>query len=423
MAKGASLVFIGALLAGCSMGPTGPSVASSGAASPTKVTTGHPTPDQMKGLLHRHMAKSDLLKLQAEGKIPASIPAKVLAWELKHQSAQRPVFDIKRHPAHPVLWASDTNNDYLVGQNSALTATVADINTGADGCYYPVTVKIDHSKNIWSTCEYGINFSEQGISPIEFSSTGTLLNTYNPGCNTSEFPYECELEFGYGFDQAENSSNVFGFDDFVEGYFCVSSSNCNFYDGAAFSIWPNGSPSTTPTMILPSSIVGAPDQIYDGYYMDVDSSNNIYFDYYGCAEVYPYTCGYGVDEIENATTSPTEIQVMAPGALSFAGGVVVSAGGSTLSVTDQDNRTICQLAMPVFAGETCSTLLGPTKQDFLGLGDPVSGDYNLAHNKLAQGDAYSWLDDTANVSGNIWKIKSGSSLIAPEGAAYTPSDR
>jgi hypothetical protein len=114
---------------------------------------------------------------------------------------------------------------------------------------------------------------------------------------------------------------------------------------------------------------------------------------------------------------------MAPGALSFAGGVVVSAGGSTLSVTDQDNRTICQLAMPVFAGETCSTLLGPTKQDFLGLGDPVSGDYNLAHNKLAQGDAYSWLDDTANVSGNIWKIKSGSSLIAPEGAAYTPSDR
>ncbi len=423
ISKGAALLFTGAAFASCAGGPAGSSLASPNAAASTAAASAYPNPDRSRRLLHRHMSRKELLKLQAEGKIAASIPAKVLAWQLAHRTAGRSERLIKRSTAVPALWAADTNNDYLVGEKAGLTATVADINTRKDGCDDPITVKVDSSQNIWTNCEYGVDFSEQGVGAAEYSSAGTLVNTYNSGCNSTEFPYDCEIYFGYGFDQAENSSYVFGFDDFIEGYFCVSASSCPFYDGGAFAYWPNGSPSGEPTLIVPSSIEGAPDTIDDGYYMDVDASNNIYFDFYGCQNQSPYSCGYGLGEIENATTSPAMLEILPPGALEFPGGVVVSGGGTTLNVTDQDARTICQLAMPASSGEVCSRTLGPTKADFMGLGNPVSGDFNLTQTKLAEGDAYGWLDTSVDLSSNIWKDKQNPGLLEPEGAAYTPSDR
>jgi hypothetical protein len=147
--------------------------------------------------------------------------------------------------------------------------------------------------------------------------------------------------------------------------------------------------------------------------MDVDNSDNIWFDYYSCVSV----CGYALGEVQNATTSPVWVTNIA--SLGFAGGVYVGNGGSTLSVIDQDARTISRYSLP---GLGALSALGPTKMNLLGQGDPVAGGYNSTDTSIAIGDAYGWLD-YGTVSSNLWKTTKNTSLGLPEGAAFTPSDK
>jgi hypothetical protein len=67
--------------------------------------------------------------------------------------------------------------------------------------------------------------------------------------------------------------------------------------------------------------------------------------------------------------------------------------------------------------------LGPTKENFLGQGSPLSGGFNKDDTKFVVGDSYGWLD-IGKVADNVWKrrpsVNFGGYVPA---AAYTPSDK
>jgi len=400
--KVASFVVLGAMLAACSSSPQGVGSLPSGSSSLTQ--SSHMDRGNMP---HGPM---ELLKQQAEGKIAGPVPRARLREQLK-QLEQHPKLHIPvRHDGKKVAeWVTNTNYSYLLGMTKNAKANVVATNTQSNGCYYPVTVKVDHNGHAWVACEYNSSF--EGGAAQEYSSNGTLMSSYNAGppggCSGS-----CYFD-GYGFDQGENSSIVV---DELSYYFAESCNpSCTYSSGNGFEYWPVGSPSSSPT-IINTSVYG----IETVYYMDVDSSNNIYFDYFGCQNVYPYTCGYGLAEIQDATGSQTFVSILPEGSLGFAGGVYVGGGGSTLSVTDQDARTIAQYSLP---GLTAGAVLGPTLENAFGCGDPVSGGYNKTDTQQADGDACGWVDQGV-VASNKWKATAGIDFTGgPEGAAFTPSDK
>jgi hypothetical protein len=154
--------------------------------------------------------------------------------------------------------------------------------------------------------------------------------------------------------------------------------------------------------------------VYGVAYMDLDSSGNIWFDYYGCNS--GSVCGYGIGEITTPTTStPTFVSIKSPGFLQCAGGVYTSAKSTTVNVIDSCSRTMYQFAT---TGSQTGTL-GPIGR----LGDPISGGFNAADTKIAVGDDKGWLD-VGKVKTSKWSTARnayfGDGLM---GAAYTPSDK
>jgi hypothetical protein len=353
-----------------------------------------------------------LMELQAAGKLPGPVPASMM---------QKVLAAVRSHHRHPdfhrfaqkakgvALWAVNTNNDYLIGQSKA-QKTVSAINLGADNCDYPQSVHVDHSANVLVGCEYNGSFSYGQV--VSLSSSGTFQAGYSPGCPA---PLSlCNYWYSYSFDAASNGSDIFIAMPFTEEETCNPS--CTYTYGSGFEWWPAGSPSASPTFI---NVGESCAPVCDTYYMDLDSSGNIWFSYYGCQT----SCGGGLGEVTNPTTNPTFQSIIQPGTFECPGGVYISNSGNTLNYVDECQREIFQYAMPVSVSGLPSNTLGPTPQNAFYAGEPVTMGFNSTDTKVAVGDAAGWVD-VGTVAKNQWKaipsINFGSYV---PGAAFTPSDK
>ena len=84
----------------------------------------------------RGVALSPLLEMQLEGTREAPVPPAVLRFQLQHPG-HAPAPSSSRVGAKIGLWASDTNFNYLLGQDSSGRKTVTAIDLSQNSCYDP----------------------------------------------------------------------------------------------------------------------------------------------------------------------------------------------------------------------------------------------------------------------------------------------
>jgi len=354
-----------------------------------------------------------LLRLELEGKLPAPIPRKTLRYQLKHVANARPHLSLRGAAASVALWASDTNYSYLLGQDRRVRKTVMSIDAAANGCNYPIALKVDHAQNLWAGCEFNGAFTESVVQ--EYAGNGTLKAQYVPGCPNAVS--DCTSFSSLGYDSAlDAGGDVFAALNLYSIQICNPS--CLSSESAGFEWWPGGNPSATPTLIS----LGANCAPVCGVgYVDADGSGNLWFTFSGYNSSNTY--GFGLGEITNPTTNPTFTIVEPIGTYQFFGGVYVSNGGKTLNVIDQGTRTISQYHLPLSPSGMPFNVLGPTYTNAFGLGDPVSGGFNQREKKMAIGDASAWLD-IGNLASNHWHgVGNPNFYSGLSGAAYTPSDK
>jgi hypothetical protein len=347
-----------------------------------------------------------LLQLQASGRLYTPLTHARIVQMLHAVNQPRSRFAAQTVPATKsvALWATLTADNDILGQAKKVSKTVAAIDTASNGCVYPVTVKVDASQNVWAGCEYNTD-DDDGVYQ-EYTSTGTLAATYQDGCPAPTS--ECDQFYSTSMDGASNASDVF---DALSYYYAEINCNpsCTDSYGGGFEYWPAGSSSSPPTLIaLP---YGQP--VYGVAFMDLDSTGDIWFDYYGCSTA--SECGNGIAEITSPTTAPTFVAIESPGFLQCAGGVYASGASTVINVIDSCSRIVYQFAPS--GGETGT--LGPIGR----LGDPISGSFNAADTKIAVGDEKGWLD-VGKTKTNIWRQIANSYFHdGLMGAAYTPSDK
>ncbi len=384
-----------ALLAGCSASPNAPALPSFG--SPA---------------LDRTVTALELLELQAAGKVPGPVTPEALKFMLasyRSHPAQRIRADGKGTVA---VWASDTGEDYLIGLNRSMKNPVVALETSQNGGTWPVDVKVDRHQNVWVANEY--NSSNTGGVVQEYSKAGIYKAGYawSPAsCGTGSVT-TC---FGFGYDSAENSKYVFAS---VTEFFYKDGNGSSDYGSGVFR-FANGKPSGTPKYYQVSDdnsnlncSSGACDEVY---YMDVDSSGNIWFEFQPNGQA---VAGLG----EVATNGAVSI-IKPAGTYGFAGGVYVSNSGKVLNVTDQSSRNTYQYHLPVTTASKPFNTIGPTQANVEGLGAPVTGGFDSSDSKVVFGDAYGWIDRCV-VSTNKCKAVANSNFPdGAGGAAYTPSDK
>lgn len=352
----------------------------------------------------------DILKLQAAGKIGYLGP---------RAEVEKAYQQLQAHPFRPLhrkkkgigggIFASLTYYDYILGINSKGTIVTNAYPTA--GCTEPYGLKVDNSQNIWVGCYEG---SLSTPTAQEYSSNGKQIASYNGSCPLnwqSASNTTCNGYFyGYdGFDSVADSSHVF-VDGFFYGDDC-STPSCTYTQLSGVEYWPAGQPSATPTLImLPYD---AP--VQNVYYMDEDTSGNLWLGFYGCTSA----CGYGLGEITSATTSPTFSVIEAPGTYEANGGVYVSNGGSTLNVLDPETHLTYQYTLPLTTGGSPSNKLGPNAP----FGYPEGIGFNSTDKNVILGDEYAWLN-LGTVGSNKWKQTKPVLLISDTfGTAYSPSDK
>ena len=407
MATAISVALAATLFAGCSTSPQGSSALPGSSSANQPMGKSGPPHWQIPT---RKISPLELLKLQVAGKVPGPGMRGALKRQLQRlEGKSRPQYHFRNDGGGAKAWSDDTDFGYLIGLSKKFKS-VSDINVESNGCFDPITVKVDHSHNIWTACEEG-PVGDAGAAQ-EYSSTGTLMNSYNAGCPSNISPSQCYEFFSESFDQFENSSNVFATLTYFEN---CGVSTCD--EGYGFEYWPNGSPSSQPTLINVNGLIPGVD-VFSIYYADIDSSGNIWFDYEGEDSSYPYSFGFGIAEVQNPTTSPTVVAIAPPGSLEFAGGVYTSNGSSRVWVTDQELRTTTE-----WTGGVAGTVLGPTATDIEGLGDPVSGGFNSTDTKVGFGDAYGWAD-ACTIATMICKVHPSADMPdGSQGFAYQPSDK
>lgn len=405
----AACVVSAALLAGCSTQSQAPATMPGVGAAQSAGT-----PLSKPFIIGHKLKPMELLKLQAEGKIPGPSPLNVMKQIYKGIKTNGPLH-LKAHPNAGTVsvWAAATYDDYIVGLKKNLTKTLAVIPTYYSGCYYPTQLKVDHNRNIWAGCQDDPQFNGGAVS--EWNNAGSALATYTTGCPSNW--NGCDGYFyNYGvLSSAADANNVFAGVVFAYGNMCPPTGSCFYTYAAGVEYWPAGNPSEIPVFdALPYG------PVYDLYYMDEDGSGNLWFTYYGCAN---YICGDGLGEISNPTSpSWTFTVVESPGTYQCAGGVYVSNAGGVLNVTDPCTRDTYQYSLPLSPGGSPMHTLGPTPTNAFGYGDPISGGFSQSGAKLILGDSEGWLD-RGEVSTNKWKAKANPSVYDPQGAAFTPSDK
>ena len=192
--------------------------------------------------LHGKVSSEQLLRYQIAGKLPGPVPRAALKWQLGQiQGKARPHYHIRPAGGGPKAWAGNSSFSYLLGLNKKFKTIMA-VSTADDGCYDPVTVKVDHGHNVWVACEFGSSFDAGAAQ--EYSNAGTAMNTYNVSCPSNVPPSQCSFIYGETFDTAENSSHVF----VNSVYYETCGSSCNYAPGGGIEVW-SGSPSSQPILI------------------------------------------------------------------------------------------------------------------------------------------------------------------------------
>ncbi len=358
------------------------------------------------------MVPTSMLELQLAGRLPAPIPPEALRAERQRLQGAPPLSAFHAR-AKVGLWASDTNFNYLLGQNAAGGKTVAAIDLSKNSCYSPVALKVDRARNVWVGCEL-TSLSGTNGAVQEYSGSGALRDIYLPACPS---PVSiCRSFSGYGYDSGLDAhGDVFASLNLYSIEICNPS--CVSDLGAGFEWWPKGKASAPPRLI---SLGTNCSPVCGVGFMDVDASGNLWFTFSGYRQS---TYGFGLGEIAHPKTSPQLTIVEPVGTYGFFGGVYASNGGKTLNVIDQKTRTISQYHLPLSPSGAPFNVLGPTRQNAFGIGDPVSGGFNQGDTKMAIGDTGGWLD-VGKVASNAWSSVANPNFYSGiEGAAYTPSDK
>lgn len=351
------------------------------------------------------IAPVKMLKLQLAGKVPTALHRAVLKHILAEVERRgRPV--IRFHGGAVVgQWVSGGYFGYIFGQNKKGNATVTAIDTVANGCYYNYGLKVDHSRNLWTSC-YNNAIAEGGAVQEYSPGSGTPAKTYN---DESDCGSGCAF-YGFANDVATDSTkHVFAANEFSES---CSTRGCTYYTGP-ISWWPAGSPSSSATAIADSGLENA-------YYLDTDRSGNLYVDGYACTT--PSVCGYVVDEVKNpASGSPQIVHLITPNN-TYVQGLYVSNGGTLLNVVEPDARKIARYPLP-FSKRKKPTFLGPTVADYAGFGSPIDGGFDLGDTRITIGDAWGWLD-SGKVAQNEWSGVVGINVNEDNlSAQLVPSDK
>lgn len=356
------------------------------------------------------------LKLQVAGRLPAPAPPQAMAFLLRYYESHPHQAIRATGKGTVVAWATNQLTDYVIGFNATLQHAVVAVVTDPNGGSGPVAIKIDHNQNLWVADQY--NAGGNGGIVQEYEKTGAFKAgyLYNPNnCGTGSVTY-C---FDTGYDSAENANYVFageaqfkyqdgsGATDNGSGIFRFTSAN------------PSGKPKYYPVSDYKSNLnclAGACDQVF---YMDVDNSGNVWFDFMHRGPSYQPSSGLG-----ELTKAGVVKIVKSAGTWVFPGGVYVSNGGKVLNVTDQNDRKTYRFHLPVTATSKAFRVIGPTPANAQGLGDPVSGGFDATDANVIFGDAYGWLD-TCIVSTNTCKAVPNINFpgTGASGAAYTPSDK
>lgn len=353
----------------------------------------------------------NLLTLQTQGRLPGPFPIPVLRQQLAQvEGYPRPRLDIRGDAGQVGIWTTASATDYLLGQsaNGRKKKTLISIDLEPLDCYDPIGVKVDAAQNVWVACAYNSNASASEL--LEYDKSGTLEQVYN----WQPCPPSASFCFTDGYDAAFDSRGH----AFASVAFYNYSVGTQEFAGAGFEWWNVKHPDS-------ATLISTGDRctpICSLYFMDVDSSGNIWFNYSG---VVNSVQGYGLAEITNPTTNPKIVYALPIGTYQFAGGVYVSNGGKVLNVTDEMPRLIYQYHLPVTSHSKPFNVLGPTPTSGTGFGSPSSGGFNKAETRLVQGDGYGWLD-IGTVSTNTWtrvQNPAGNFALGLGGAAYTPSDK
>ena len=152
----ASLALSVALLAGCATSSQGTSsLPNSSSVSPSLTQTHQAS----QNLANSHIDPMKLLELQAEGKLMGPVPRAESQRMLKYLSGHpRPQIKVDHHGGPVTLWVTNTDYSYLLGLNKKYAAAKA-IDTGNNGCYSPITVKVDAERNGWLACASNSSFN------------------------------------------------------------------------------------------------------------------------------------------------------------------------------------------------------------------------------------------------------------------------
>lgn len=355
----------------------------------------------------RPHSQLDVLKLQLDGKMPTLFSRVALERAINQLSTHgRPVFDAHRRHRHraanPGMWVSNLDYGYVIGLTDDAQHTVTALDVASNGCVDPYGLKVDHNQNLWVACAFNSSFSNGVVQEYKLG-TSTPLATYNDaGCNSPCTSYNASAQ-DVAFD--------------ANGHVFAANIDSNCYPGCSSLVpvvwWPANSPNANPTFIADPNI------IFGGGFIDVDNKGNLYTTGYGCIAS---QCGYLLDEISNPTTSPAVTNLIAPSFSANLEGVYVSKSGTVLNVTDGLSRTIAQYHINPWSPTPFKTL-GPTATNIEGYGQPISGGFKKDESKLAQGDAWGWVD-VGSVGNNQWQAFTNIDLgILDVGAAYVPSDK
>jgi hypothetical protein len=301
------------------------------------------------------------------------------------------------------IWASEESSSKVFGLSSGAKRVLDVISTerqpvkGGD----PLTLKVDHDKNLFVTDVSGGN---AGV--IQEFKDGKFTRAYAPGCAVSK----CSSFTGVLSDSAVDKNNVFAIMKQIQYKVATYT-----VVGSGYEYWPNGNPSATPVEVLLPSDCSAI-CFYDAG--DVDSSGNLWLRDYGGG-------GYGVAEITDPTTRPSMSQILPFTFMIDSGdiaGFYIGNAGMVLNVGDSSHK-IYQYALPLKSNGSPFNTLTPCSQGC----DPHGFGFNSNDTLIAAGDgtapAHGWVD-IGRVAKNHWKKVTNPKFSSPlSSAVYTPSDK